>query len=767
MTNWQNIHPYFVIPKFKKEWEERGFVVEEVKNWIKVGLNPMEVDYTEWLKKVKYSCDEFSDDEFDDDYYQELPIIRYQEWLSIHSNDQELRAEYQKYKKWVDIHHDFNDWQSYWKDLGFALQEVKSWIEAGLKPSNAELVAYARYKDYQPSQINREKLSEEYKEWEKTPKPTQEYLDIFYPLEKRELKKEIDISYKDLTGELDLSDFKNLEKLSCYSNKLTSLNLNNCSQLERVNCWGNLLTNLILPQNSTNLKWLNLSNNNFPPQNLSFLATAINLEELRLGNNKFIGSLDYLSGMEKLKELCIDDTDLNEVNLDKLPRSLRRIDYSTKRPDCKLIAIIPQLKKYRWGFCQECRQPNTSEKWCQPCEEKELGNLSGRKLIEKFIQRKPGYGGLQWIPYEKFNEIEYLAEGGFSRVYKANLEKWLHDRWDKMVVLKSLNNSQNITLEFLREIANTKLVERFKGGNNVSAFLRNNNIVECHGISQDPITKNYVMVMSYMEGGNLRQYLQNKVGDLSFKNKLGKLSVIVSGLNSIHEQNLVHRDFHSGNILGSYITDLGLSQPVSYQKKEGEIFGVLPYVAPEVLRGQPYTQESDTYSWGIIVYELFANAYPYPKLDSMDLTLKICRGLRPNIDEVPIPQLLKDLIKKCWDIDPTKRPSAEELERFIGSWREPRGEVKENTPFYQQYQEIETKYNTFSQNTPYKIHPAAVLTSKMIDTKQINKQLDSLNLSDKINIQKSKEVFLKESEEIVPIEIKEKQFQTQVEIPPK
>ncbi|CAG8438005.1 8418_t:CDS:2 [Ambispora leptoticha] len=62
-----------------------------------------------------------------------------------------------------------------------------------------------------------------------------------------------------------------------------------------------------------------------------------------------------------------------------------------------------------------------------------------------------------------------------------------------MVVLKSLNNSSNITLDFLREIANTKLLD--SGANTV-----NNTVVHCYGISQDPTTKNYVMVMKYMEG---------------------------------------------------------------------------------------------------------------------------------------------------------------------------------------------------------------------------------------------------------------------------
>jgi len=65
------------------------------------------------------------------------------------------------------------------------------------------------------------------------------------------------------------------------------------------------------------------------------------------------------------------------------------------------------------------------------------------------------------------------------------------------VVLKSLNNSQNITLEFLKEISNTKLVDE--------PYVK---IVKCYGISQNPVTKEHIMIMSFMSRGNLREYLQ-------------------------------------------------------------------------------------------------------------------------------------------------------------------------------------------------------------------------------------------------------------------
>src|SRR6516162_3750776 len=83
-------------------------------------------------------------------------------------------------------------------------------------------------------------------------------------------------------------------------------------------------------------------------------------------------------------------------------------------------------------------------------------------------------------------------------------------------------------------------------------------------------------------------------------------------------QKLIHRDFHCGNILSIYtdrssITDLGLCKPANKKSEETgkQIYGVLPYVAPEVLRGKEYTQASDIYGLGIIAYELCTGYPPY------------------------------------------------------------------------------------------------------------------------------------------------------------
>ncbi|RIA80212.1 kinase-like domain-containing protein, partial [Glomus cerebriforme] len=117
-----------------------------------------------------------------------------------------------------------------------------------------------------------------------------------------------------------------------------------------------------------------------------------------------------------------------------------------------------------------------------------------------------------------------------------------------------------------------------------------------------------IIVMNFAENGSLRNYLNRNNGNIPWDHKLYLLREISNGLNEIHERGLIHRNFHSGNILITkdfkiYITDLGLNKPANMESEE-LVFGVIPYMAPEVLKGRDNTQESDIYSFGMIAYEI-------------------------------------------------------------------------------------------------------------------------------------------------------------------
>ena len=169
---------------------------------------------------------------------------------------------------------------------------------------------------------------------------------------------------------------------------------------------------------------------------------------------------------------------------------------------------------------------------------------------------------------------------------------------------------------------------------------RSSDVVQCYGITKDLETNNFIMVMEYIKNGSLRQHLNNSFNSLSWSEKLLHLYRIAIGLEDIHNKGLIHHDFHGGNVLCdekySYITDLGLCKPANEkisQDGNKNIYGVLPYVAPEVLRGKKYTQASDIYGFGIITYEVCTGLPPYHDIAHDEfLATKICQGLRPKSD---------------------------------------------------------------------------------------------------------------------------------------
>src|ERR1043166_4197271 len=120
------------------------------------------------------------------------------------------------------------------------------------------------------------------------------------------------------------------------------------------------------------------------------------------------------------------------------------------------------------------------------------------------------------------------------------------------------------------------------------------------------------MVLKYCLDGNLRDHLAEDPPK-SCESKIEMLSYIAKGLLDIHNSGKVHKDLHSGNILFSgafsYISDLGMCKPAN-DADEG-VYGVLPYMAPEVLCRRQYTKAADIYSFGIIMNEYLSEEIPH------------------------------------------------------------------------------------------------------------------------------------------------------------
>ncbi|RGB31169.1 kinase-like domain-containing protein, partial [Rhizophagus diaphanus] len=187
-----------------------------------------------------------------------------------------------------------------------------------------------------------------------------------------------------------------------------------------------------------------------------------------------------------------------------------------------------------------------------------------------------------------------------------------------------------------------------------------------YGMTKDPATKEFMMILQFAEKGNLKCFLSSNFKNFLWKDKIVYLCGLADDLNSLHKLGFFHRDLHSGNILqnisgGAFVSDFGLSGSPNEQKSCNKIRGVLPYIAPEVLNEEPYTLSSDIYSFGVIMAELSSGKSPfYKRKHDATLALEICNGLRPEFGK-GTPEIYKKLAYRCMDANPDQRPAADEL----------------------------------------------------------------------------------------------------------
>jgi len=189
-------------------------------------------------------------------------------------------------------------------------------------------------------------------------------------------------------------------------------------------------------------------------------------------------------------------------------------------------------------------------------------------------------------------------------------------------------------------------------------------------------------------------------------------------------------DIFSYSIWNNKIGDLGLCQQISYKNDPDKIFGVIPYMAPEVLSKNLYTKESDIYSFGMIMWEHTTGKKPFhDRPHDQYLMLDILEGERPQITD-DTPEFYAELMKSCWDHNPENRPTAQEIYSFfIGcqplNITEEEYEIIEVAEAKRQEIINSEKYLTDAKN--YKHHPESCYTSRLLN-KSVQQAESLLNL---------------------------------------
>lgn len=357
--------------------------------------------------------------------------------------------------------------------------------------------------------------------------------------------------------------------------------------------------------------------------------------------------------------------------------------------------------------CPNCQNYNTYYNWCFDCEPDLTIQkwTSKNRKIDSFLKRfqieiEYYSGMIEWIPFDRLKNIVIIGRGGFSTVFKATWSDGTRKSDssrvpEKIVALKTLND--------LQEFAN-----------HAKCYL-NYSYLKIYGLTQNNETNEYLMVFIYASNGNLNDYLRNNWNKLKWKNKIEILKYISDDLRNIHRANLIHADLHSGNILQhhltTFISDLGQTRKVNEEK--GKIYGVLPYIAPEVLWGKKFTQAADIYGFGIIMWELTTGQRPFDGYEfDIGLALRICNGLRPEFDEY-VPECYVELASQCMDSDPEKRPTAGVIKDKIRQWKNSVGILKK-------FEEADKHKPQFFEQRPKNIY-----TSRLINTREISMKMSA------------------------------------------
>ncbi|PKK65900.1 kinase-like protein [Rhizophagus irregularis] len=270
---------------------------------------------------------------------------------------------------------------------------------------------------------------------------------------------------------------------------------------------------------------------------------------------------------------------------------------------------------------------------------------------------------IKFYDYSHFNNIQEISIGSVGNIFRAN--------WKDSDTVLVLESSYKLTVQ---EIVNELKIQR--------EVDFHTNILRFYGISKlrtgliHQMNK-YLLIMEYADGGTLHSYLIENFNRLDWNDKLRLAIQLANAISCIHNEDIVHGDLNSYNILvhqnNIKLTNFGLSRKITEDSHYDEIFtnklGIIPYMDPQSLYSmyklqeeiKPYelNSKSDIYSLGVILWQISSCRRPfYPEGIEYDIDLvkEIKKGKREEIVE-DTPVKYSNLYTACWVDDPDKRPN--------------------------------------------------------------------------------------------------------------
>ena len=256
---------------------------------------------------------------------------------------------------------------------------------------------------------------------------------------------------------------------------------------------------------------------------------------------------------------------------------------------------------------------------------------------------------------------ELIGSGGMANVYKA--------------VMLGQNGpvpaGTVVAVKVLRQeyMHDPDLVRRFKNESKAISLLNHPNIVKVYDVSVNDDLQ--YIVMEYVDGMTLREYLNQRGGRLTNRETVHFISQILKALEHAHANGVVHRDIKPQNIMlldnGQLrMMDFGIARisRAENQLLSGKTMGSVHYISPEQAKGDETDCTSDIYSVGVMMYEMLSGHLPFDADDMVEVAIKQISDKPKSLHEIApeVPNALVEITEKAMAKLPQNRyASAREM----------------------------------------------------------------------------------------------------------
>eukprot|EP00908_Phaeocystis_cordata_P000184 Transcript_10191.p1 GENE.Transcript_10191~~Transcript_10191.p1 ORF type:complete len:662 (+),score=133.75 Transcript_10191:110-2095(+) len=178
------------------------------------------------------------------------------------------------------------------------------------------------------------------------------------------------------------------------------------------------------------------------------------------------------------------------------------------------------------------------------------------------------------------------------------------------------------------------------------------------------------MVFEYADQGDLHRFLEGQRASgkyLSERQALSLFRQIAAGVQHLHANGVVHRDIKTLNIVlrdgVPKLCDLGISRFRSSETVLMNSFAGTPaYLSPEMVATQPYTEKTDVWALGVVLYELLALQLPFPGKSLVEISQRISQGAFAALP-AHVSRETSRLVASALSLDPAARPMVVEMQQ--------------------------------------------------------------------------------------------------------